>query len=204
MKKILILIIAVAALVAWAEPAGFKSLPGGEWKPKGEWSARKGNILLTDVPQGKEAGQQFWMERAVDLTPFRGKEVAFMVRYRCTGVSKAPETYNGVKFMLTYRETPEGNMHYPGGNGMHGDSDGWQWTAFSVNFPATVAGGTLCLGLQNSFGKVEFDLASLRAGVLFSPENRVNLDWKVAYPERVTNLPRLRGVMSPTRSPMTI
>ena len=80
---------------------------------------------------------------------------------------------------------------------MYGDSDGWQWTSFSETFPAGATSGTLIMGLQNSHGRVEFDLSTLQVGTLFTPEQRVNLDWKVRYPAEIAGHCRLRGVMSP-------
>ena len=51
------------------------------------------------------------------------------------------------------------------------------------------------LGLQNSSGKIEYEMDSFEIGIGFSPENRKNLDYIVKYPEKVRNHPRLRGAM---------
>lgn len=166
------------------------------WLRKGEFCRLKGDLAAVEVPSGAEM-EQNWLERELDLVPFRGKEVSFAVKCRWTGVSKPPEPWNGIKFMLRYQAVPNGTTYWPGGNGMYGDSDGWRWTGFTVKFPETVTAGTLSMGLQHSYGKVEFDLASLRIGTLFSPDDRINREWKVKYPEKIASLPRLRGVMSP-------
>lgn len=167
-----------------------------DWRASDEFSRAEGNVLITDVPAGKGT-QQRCMERVVDMTPYRGKTVTFLVKYRSIGVSRPPEAYNGIKFMLKYKPSPESDFRWPGGNGMYGDSDGWQWTSFSETFPAGATSGTLIMGLQNSHGRVEFDLSTLQAGTLFTPEQRVNLDWKVRYPAEIAGHCRLRGVMSP-------
>ncbi|WP_419646580.1 glycoside hydrolase family 5 protein [Victivallis vadensis] len=166
------------------------------WKPEGDFSKAENHILITDVPS-KNAKGQHWMERECDLVPFRGKQVTFMVKYRCSNVSKPPEPWNGIKFMLRYKPSSDAPMQWPGGNGMYGTDNEWQWTGFSVTFPKTVTTGILSMGLENSSGQVEFDLSTLRIGSLFSEKERINQDWKVQYPESVASHPRQRGMMSP-------
>ncbi len=161
-----------------------------------EFSRAEGNVLITDVPAGKGT-QQRCMERVVDMTPYRGKTVTFLVKYRSIGVSRPPEAYNGIKFMLKYKPSPESDFRWPGGKGMYRERKRWQWTSFSETFTAGATSGTLIMGLQNSHGRVEFDLSTLQVGTLFTPEQRVNLDWKVRYPAEIAGHCRLRGVMSP-------
>ena len=70
-------------------------------------------MLVTDVPKDKASGHH-WFERELDLKPYRGRTITFFVRYRCTDVSKPPQPYNGVKFMLAYKPGPEAPMQWPG------------------------------------------------------------------------------------------
>lgn len=195
----------VAALILTASGAGAfagqlhaigpdLSVPS-DWTASDEFSKADGKILMIDVPPGKGTRQRC-MEREIDLRPYRGKTVTFLVRYRSFDVSKPPEPYNGIKFMLKYKPAPESDFRWPGGNGMYASSDGWQWTSFSETFSPNAATGTLIMGLQNSHGRVEFDLSTLQAGTLFSPAERVNTDWKVQYPDEIASHRRQRGVMS--------
>lgn len=166
------------------------------WRPNNTFSKVEGTVLTTEVPEGSHTAQN-WMEYEIDLTPYRSNVLTLAVKYRSFQVSRPPEDYNGIKFMLKFRPTPESSFTYPAVVQLYGTSDGWQWASFGAVIPKTATTGTLVMGLQNSHGKVQFDLATLRFGSLFSAADRVNLDWQVKYPERIANHRRQRGVMAP-------
>ncbi|MBI4977074.1 MAG: cellulase family glycosylhydrolase [Spirochaetes bacterium] len=170
------------------------------WTPAGGCSTTNtvdGRIVLTTEVPAEQAKGHHWFETTLDLKPYRGKTVTFFVRYRTLNVSKPPQDYNGVKFMLTYKNGEKGTQQYPAAKAPFGTSDGWQDTAFNVTFGSEVTTGILSLGLQESSGKIEFILDSLQTGYVFSPEGRINLEYKITYPDNILNHKRQRGFMSP-------
>ncbi len=175
---------------------GLETISSGKWQPSNTLSKVDGSILVTEVPENKKMAQNV-VEYPIDLTPYRGTSITFAIKYRSVGVSQPPEVYNGIKFMMRFSPIPGGVFRWPSDTGLYGTTDGWQWASFGENIPFTATTGTLMLGLQNSSGKVEFDLTTLQVGSLFSAADRVNLDWKVQYPEAIANHHRQRGVMSP-------
>lgn len=196
MKKfILMLLLAMSSVCFGAEKSEIWK-QADRWSPNNSFSKADGAIFTTEVPAGQEEAQN-WMECEIDLTPFRGSVATFAVKYRSFNVSKPSQDYNGVKFMLKYRPKPESGFRWPGDSRLSGTTNGWQWTSFGDFIPETATVGTLVMGLQNSHGKVQFDLDTLRIGSLFSVANRINLDWKVEYPERIAKHRRQRGVMAP-------
>lgn len=180
-------------------------IPGGPDSGKLNWKAtdefckkevRDGKTLLTvNVPRGSESGLHAF-RAALDLKELRGKRVTFLIRYRIQEVSEPPKPYLGSKFMVSY--LANGVKQWPDAGLPQGSSDGWRSGAFIVEFPADAADGELTLGLEDASGRIEFDLSTLEIGVVFSPEKRVNLDYRVAYPDPVRNAPRRRGVMVPS------
>lgn len=177
---------------------GLPELRSLDWKPGSEFCRREmrdgKTFLVVDVPPGREAGTHAFTA-AFDAEKLRGQRITFLARYRTTGVSEPPKPYFGSKFMASY--TAGGGTRWPDANLPEGDSGGWITGGFTEGFRDDASGGSLTLGLQEVSGRIEFDLSSLEAGVAFSPEKRVNLDYTVTYPARIANHPRQRGVMVP-------
>jgi hypothetical protein len=102
--------------------------------------------------------------------------------------------------MLRYEDADTGKTHYPGASISIG-TYGWRTVTNRVNIltaPVNPVGGraTLVLGLQESTGRVEFDLDSLRIASEDVGVSRVNQDWIVRYPVE-GDFKTLRGCMSP-------
>jgi len=143
------------------------------------------SIAAPDHASGKTACARF------DLQPYRGKELSFSIRCRAQEVTKPLHPWNGVKFMLSYQVN--GKTFYPGAPGSYGSYD-WQLLTFNATIPESADVGTLTLGLQESSGKVEYDLNTLQ----IKPwQNKAYVPYRIKYPAAIAALPRLRGVMSP-------
>ncbi len=151
-------------------------------------------VAVVEVPAGQGGGRHFF-EAPVDLAPFKGKRVSMIIRCRWQGVAKPEKRWNGVKFMLNYVDgSGKQQWHHP--VGLAGSRD---WTEISVIVEpdAGAHSGRFAIGLEESSGKVEFDLDSMRTMINFSPDDRINLDYRISYPDRLVSDPPRRGVMSP-------
>ena len=155
---------------------------------------------MIDVPQGKEKGSH-WFRAAFDPAPLRGKNVTFLFRYRTQNVSTPPKKYYGSKFMVSYRDASSGEKLWPDA-GLQEGNVSWCDGALQVTFRPGAADAEVMLGLQEVSGRIEFEFDSLRSGSVFSPAARINLDYKVKYPQKTEKHSRLRGMMSPA-GPMT-
>ena len=118
-----------------------------------------------------------------------GRGLVLTVRLRAEGVTKPAHEWNGVKFMLRYEDADTGKTHYPGASAPIG-TYGWRTVTNRVNIltsPVNPVGGraTLVLGLQESTGKVEFDLDSLTIATEDAGVRRENQDWIVRYPAQL-------------------
>lgn len=210
---LLMLLFSIVAAAAEAPVPELEVLPGGDRPNTLTWNRRSGfcfsqkDFLIIDVPPKSKWGAN-WFETTVNLKPYRNQEMVFFIRYRSFDVSTPSKGWNGFKFMLVLtQDPPDGPKIHPACNRPAGTTDGWKSAAFSVKLGPAVEKGTLCLGLQDVSGKVEFDLSSLRIGLdpshntVFTPPPLVNQDFRIAYrsgeinPERT----RFRGVMSPLR-----
>ena len=183
-------LLAAAAFGAELVPLREFNLPPSRWSP-GKFGKITGNMVVVDVPQSARSAMNC-AGAEVDLVPFRGQSLCFTIRARAWNVSTPRDTWNGVKFMLNYRDA-DGQEYWHHPSRLKGTFD-WREVSFTCSISPSAQKGTLKLGLQDSSGKVEFDLASLKVYTLFPLVNR---DYKVSYPERVASMPLLRGVMSP-------
>jgi len=157
----------------------------------------EGGSLVVDVPAASAAEGGSGRAR-VDLSPFAGKVLEAEVRVRGENVAKGSVGWLGMKFMLHY-ERDDGTKTWPQAKAEHG-SFGWKTVRFTHDMTATSAkggSGELTLGLQSASGRLEFDLSSLKLRVADAIWPRVNGDLTAKYSERVSSLPRLRGVMLP-------
>lgn len=170
-----------------------------EWKAADEFCRRELRdgkpYLVIEVPRGREPGMHAF-HAVPDMKSLRGKRVTFLIRYRGNDVSEPPKPYLGSKFMVSY--TGCGIKRWPDAKLPEGDSGGWKTATLTEEFPPDASGGEISLGLQDVSGRIEFDLSTLEIGIAFSPEKRVNLDFRVKYPDAIRNAPRRRGVMVPS------
>ena len=159
----------------------------------GKLATRDGRQILSVTVPEPEKQPTNCAGATVDLKPFRGQSLCFMIRVRAIDVTKPAHSYNGVKFMLNYR-TGDGEERWHHPSNLFGSFD-WKLVSFTAPIDAGATTGRLMLGLQESAGTVEFDLSTLRVFPMSYP--RVNQDYKVRYPEKIANTPPMRGVMSP-------
>lgn len=116
-------------------------------------------LLQIRVPKGaKDVSGQNCAYLKLDMKPFAGKGFHASVRVRGKDVSQPPQPYNGVKFML-YFKNAAGVEFWPDAEIPKGTFD-WREAAVVEDIPAGVTEGILRLGLQESSGEVEFDLSS--------------------------------------------
>ena len=112
---------------------------------------------------------------------------------KADNVSKPPEPYLGVKFMLYYRSEKAGPF-WRNENDVYGTFD-WRTLRFSVLLEPDASDGEIILGLQESSGMVWFD--NIKITVTRTPMLRPTPMKIPPPPFKGHELPRLRGVMSP-------
>jgi len=121
--------------------------------------------------------------------------LAFTCRARAENVTKPPNPYLGVKYML-YFDSAQGER-WINQNDVYGTFD-WRELSFVVSIPDDPSRARLYLGLQDSSGRVWFD--SLKVIVLAPRRTAPAARDKDAPVWKGHDQPRLRGTMSPRRS----
>ena len=116
---------------------------------------------------------------------------------RGAGIAKPLNWYNGLKFQFEYVDSVSGEWSYPNTQGRLGD-----FPKQTIRVSDLVAGvnrrrARLMLGLQETSGKVAFDLSTLRIGEPVPLWPITNQNLKCAYGIKFPT--RLRGVMSPSQ-----
>ncbi len=164
-----------------------------DWK-LGAHASRAGDIVTVDIPAGKAASGD--VKCAYDLSPFDGKNVRATIKARGKGVHRPATKWLGFKFMLSYVNTATGTTQYPGA-AQFGDDFDWRTVELfdAAGRIAPRAKGVFTLGIQDGWGRVEFDLSTFRVEEVpsFWPETNAML--RCVYTPRVTQAPRRRGVM---------
>lgn len=191
-KTILTTLLLSVFIIASAAPVPEINRATLQWDKQPFAAQTDGIWRIVIAPE--EAAKQNVVSAAIDLVPYRGKQLAFSIRVKADNVSKPPQPWNGVKFMLYYIDG-ENQKRWLHPNNVYGTFD-WREISFIAPIPSDANQGTLMLGLQDASGAVEFDLNSLRVETIY---NMVNQDYIITYPERVRQMPPLRGVMSPQR-----
>ncbi len=164
-----------------------------EWS-LGDNAAREGDVITIDT-HGKRTGGA--PHAKINLGGMTGG-VRATIRARGRGIGRPDKSYFGLKFMFHYRDPASGVERWPQADHKGGDFD---WTTIELVTdlgPKPIGTVDVTLGLQNVEGRVEFDVSSFRYGPHELYEfPRHNLNYKVAYPERVKAHPQLRGAMLP-------
>lgn len=130
------------------------------------------------------------------LKPFRGKTLRMTCDIKAVNVSKPAQPYNGVKFNFVYEE--DWNKHYDGPTKLDGT---FEWVTKTIYIPITNKTsnhGYFTLGMQDSTGTTYFSNLRVESGELY-PKPELSPNFRAEYTRRVTKMPILRGVMSPTR-----
>lgn len=155
---------------------------------------QEGERLVIDVPAGQDGKT---VGAAIPIAGFNGKGFRARIRCRGTDVSRPAKDWNGLKFMFRWVDA-DGKVHYPNTPSRLGT---WDWTEISCHdsfAAADVRDFRLVMGLQESSGKLEFDLSSLVIEP-FELFPKVNWDFRVKYPRRTICDVRRRGVMLPAK-----
>ena len=158
----------------------------------------EGDRLFVDVPPGV-TNVCAYATRPIDLSDFSQCMLEAHVRCRGENVVRDPRPARGVKLSLHYDDPTEGRRRYPCASAPEEGSFDWMELDLGVPFgevpPSGWGKSQLVLGLQQTPGRLEFDLSSFscrKAPPLFPSEDNSRL---VRYPERIASLPRMRGVM---------
>ncbi len=190
-------------------------------------AAIEGDILTVDVPEGEaRAGCRAWAEidlSAYDNIPFEATVEAWGER-----IGKPRDAWNGLKFQFEYENPDTGETLYPNTDSKRGNFPRQTLVVRDSQCLHKASPARIVLGLQDTSGKVSFDLSTLRIqpGRIFWPVTnqnhvaRYSVSWNTAPvtsdEQRVTNegasslVPHsslvtaqrrqpLRGVMSPSR-----
>jgi len=181
------------------EPVGaFRAVTGLKWKlPPG--ARIDGNVLtVVNAPKaGRADPGTVWAEAELDLAECSNRGFEMTIVGSGEDIARPAIPHHGLKFMVQVRDGLSGTCHYPGARNRTGSYTNEQ-LRLGGSFPmAKFAKGSLFLGLQETTGKVTFDLSTLRYRPTPQPYPLVNGDYVVGYPESVAKRPLLRGVMLP-------
>lgn len=184
---------ATNAATAVREPAAWESL---RWDIP-PYATLDGAILSIDVPQ-KAVREGCRVTADIDLSAFDDTPLEATIEAWGEGIAAPRHPWNGLKFQFEYRDADSGEMRYPNTAPILGD---FGRQTLAVRDPACAGRAVparFVLGLQDTCGKVSFDLSTLaiRAGRIHWPiTNQAHrCEYTFARKERP-----LRGVMSPSR-----
>ncbi len=173
-----------------AEQAAWSAADFVEW-PQGYQESAS---LRITVPSERSA-DGYMIHVPLDLTRYRGCQLLFECMAKADQVTKPPQPYLGVKYMVHYSSEREGELWQNEMN-VYGTFD-WKRLQFTARIADDARDGELILGLQQSSGTAWFD--EVRVTVFKEPPARRPAPAEHALPAfKGHDLPRLRGVMSPT------
>lgn len=156
----------------------------------------EGDLLVAEVPKGEEKlGGTASAE--IDLSAWDGKPVGASIVARGSGIAKPLRWYMGLKFQFEYMDEVTGEWSYPNTQGRLGDFPLQTIRVSDLVCGAKRSKTRLVLGLQETSGKVAFDLSTLRIGEPAPLWPITNQNLKCVYGGRPEAL--RRGVMSPSR-----
>ena len=182
--------------------APLQTLAGGsEWtisKGVAKYVRIEGDRLIVDVPPGVSNVCAYAM-RQIDLSDWVHCRLEAEVKCRGTRVVRDPRPARGVKLSLHYTDSQDGDRRYPAASAPEEGDFGWTNLQLAVSFGEVPVAASpkpqLVLGLQQTSGRLEFDLSSFRfrkAPPLFPQRDN---DYQVKYPAAVAARGRMRGVM---------
>jgi len=150
---------------------------------------------LRVVVPAEEAKGGHMVSLPLDVARYRGCKLRFTCKAKADGATKPSASWLGVKYMFHVQSKSLGPS-WTNENNVFGTFD-WRTLEFVVAIPSDAEDGVLSLGLQDSAGTVWFD--DLRVTVLKParpPRPQPPANPPPAF--KGHDLPRLRGVMSPT------
>ncbi|HEX2950397.1 MAG TPA: cellulase family glycosylhydrolase [Armatimonadota bacterium] len=146
------------------------------------------HALVISNPVGKE-NSSVSVARDLPFAQLRGCKIVFSAMVKGENVSKKPQNWNGVKYMVPMEAGA--TKLWPQGDIPVGTFD-WRPVAFMVQVPDTATSIKLLLGLELVSGKVWFDNVKVTVRHLAVQDNP-RLVQKTLY--KGHSLPRLRGTM---------
>lgn len=162
------------------------------WK-LGKYTTREGDIVTVDIPKGKiDSGAATC---AYDFTKFDGKVFRATIKARGFGVFRPQTRYFGFKFMATFKDLDTGVLVYPGAPQIGGDFPWQTVTLVDSRTGGKREPGIFTLGLQQGYGRVEFDLSTFQVEAMPPLWPETNTTHRCVYTPRVKDAPKRRGVM---------
>jgi hypothetical protein len=156
------------------------------------------DILTIDVPE-EAARQGCRVEADIDLSAFDG--VAFEAEIEASGahIAKPRTAWNGLKFQFEYKDPASGETFYPNTASRLGDFPRQTLRVRDSLCTAKAAPARIVLGLQDTSGRVVFDLSTLRIRAATPHWPVTNRTHRCEYSAPVAEAAIRRGVMSPGR-----
>ena len=159
--------LSLCALAALLPLRGAFASDGEASPPRGlvwnlpQYATLEGDVLTVDVPpEAARRGCRAWAE--IDLSAYDG--VPFEAEIEASGerIGKPRDAWNGLKFQFEYRDPDSGETFYPNTESRLGDFPHQTLRVRDDLCTAKAAPARLVLGLQDTSGKVVFDLSTLR------------------------------------------
>ena len=183
---------ALYTAVATAAPSNPAAL---RWKLP-PYATQEGDILAIDVPV-EAARQGCRVEAEIDLSQYDGMPIEAEIEAWGESIAKPRDSWNGLKFQFEIVDPESGEKRYPNTAPLLGDFDRRTLRLRDSLCSTRPAPSRLVLGLQDTCGKVTFDLSTLRIheGRPYWPvTNQTHL---CAYSGPLADAAIHRGVMSP-------
>jgi len=172
-----------------------------QWRIAGsvaEYVKVEGDRLVVDVPPGV-SNVCAYMAAEIDLSDWAQSCLEAEIRCRGTRLVRDPRPGRNVKLALHYTDQIDAERRYPAAPAPEEGDFGWTNLQLSVTFgevpPASTPHPLVVLGLQQTSGRIEFDLSSFalrKASPVYPLKSN---DYKVKYPDSVVARGRMRGVM---------
>ena len=159
MKTPGLLLAATVALAAPPRVAAAAPSAALDWRLP-PYATREGDLLTIDVPESA-ARQGCRVEANVDLSAFDG--MAFEAEIEASGerIAKPRAAWNGLKFQFEYTDPASGETFYPNTASRLGDFPR-QTLHVRDSLCTQKRDARIVLGLQDTSGRVVFDLSTLR------------------------------------------
>ncbi|MEK6794000.1 MAG: cellulase family glycosylhydrolase [Spirochaetota bacterium] len=172
-----------------AERSKWSEASFATWVPEGPDGSM---CLKVETPAGEAPGHHKIM-MPIDLTPYRGLKILLYCKAKANNVTKPPQSYNGIKWMLHFK-TP-GRESYQNQGDVFGTFD-WKELSFTQAIDEDIESAEVYLGLESCTGAVWFD--DIRIVVLKGrPPVRPAPMADPPPMYKGHDIPRLRGAMSP-------
>ena len=174
-------------------------MPALSWTPSNSRATISGGIATVAIPGTTPASGR--VNATFDMSGFAGKAFELTVNAQLSNIGNTTYGWDGLKFQFSFHDDLRGTDNNIDGDlpQKTGTSDGWIQLKLRFDpsqYRTTTA--TLGLGIQHATGTARFDLSSLtitEQPAICEPTNGTLV---VSYPQRVSSMPPLKGVMSPT------